>query len=143
MSKLSDKARIYARTYTESPLGREIMGTAELLLQMADEIEKHEKRRSIRMGKSVLIIDTPADCRDCTVRSLADDCLATGRHVKGYRENKCRPEWCPLEEVKESSIKRCISHLERHGYIALEFHGVSKKDTQKDTKCSCSVCLVQ
>ncbi len=143
MSKLSDKARIYARTYTESPLGREIMGTAELLLQMADEIEKHEKRRSIRMGKSVLIIDTPADCRDCTVRSLGDDCMAMGRHVKEYRENKCRPEWCPLEEVKESSIKRCISHLERHGYIALEFHGVSKKDTQKDTKCSCSVCLVQ
>ena len=143
MSKLSDKARIYARTYTESPLGREIMGTAELLLQMADEIEKHEKRRSIRMGKSVLIIDTPADCRDCTVRSLGDDCMAMGRHVKEYRQNKCRPEWCPLEEVKESSVKRCISHLERHGYIALEFHGVSKKDTQKDTKCSCSVCLVQ
>ena len=143
MSKLSDKARIYARTYTESPLGREIMGTADLLLQLADEIEKHEKRRSIRMGKSVLIIDTPADCRDCTVRSLGDDCMAMGRYVKEYRENKCRPEWCPLEEVKESSIKRCISHLERHGYIALEFHGVSKKDTQKDTNGSCSVCLVQ
>lgn len=42
MSKLSDKARMYARTYTESPLGREIMGTADLLLQLADEIEKHE-----------------------------------------------------------------------------------------------------
>ena len=95
------------------------------------------------MGKSVLIIDTPADCRDCTVRSLGDDCMAMGRHVKEYRQNKCRPEWCPLEEVKESSVKRCISHLERHGYIALEFHGVSKKDTQKAAKCSCSVCLVQ
>ncbi len=95
------------------------------------------------MSKSVLIIDTPADCRDCVIRSLGDDCMAMGRHVKEYRENKCRPEWCPLEEVKESSIKRCISHLERHGCIALEFHGVSKKDMQKAAKCSCSVCLVQ
>jgi len=93
--------------------------------------------------RTLLIIDTPADCRDCVIRSLGDDCMAMGRHVKEYRENKCRPEWCPLEEVKESSVERCIAHLERHGYIALEFNRVSKKDTQKAMKCSCSVCLVQ
>ncbi|EOS34206.1 hypothetical protein D3Z53_26590 [Lachnospiraceae bacterium] len=95
------------------------------------------------MGKSALIIDTPVDCRDCKIRSLGDDCQATGRHVKDYRGNKEKPEWCPLEEVKESSVERCISYLERHGYIVLEFHGVSKKDMQKAAKCSCSVCLVQ
>nr|WP_302143141.1 hypothetical protein [uncultured Schaedlerella sp.] len=105
------------------------------------------------MSKSVLIIDTPADCRDCMIRSLGDDCVATGRHVKEYRENKCRPEWCPLEEVKESSIKRCISYLERHGYIALKFTKAMKRDAEeceamegksKDCcGCSCSVCLVQ
>ena len=95
------------------------------------------------MSKSVLIIDTPEDCRDCMIRDLTDRCQATEKDVDEYRERRCRPQWCPLEEVMESSVERCIAHLERHGYIALEFHGVSKKDTQKDTKCSCSVCLVQ
>lgn len=51
MSKLSDKARIYARTYTESPLGREIMGTAELLQQMADMLEKYEGYEEIFRSK--------------------------------------------------------------------------------------------
>ena len=97
----------------------------------------------MRMSKSVLIIDTPADCWDCMIRDLTDHCQATGKDVDEYRDSKCRPEWCPLEEVTESSVERCIAHLERHGYIALEFNRVSKKDTQKAMKCSCSVCLVQ
>ena len=95
------------------------------------------------MSKSVLIIDTPEDCRDCMVRDLTDHCQATGKDVNEYRENKCRPQWCPLEEVMESSVERCIAQLERHGYIAIEFNRGSKKDVQKAMKCSCSVCLVQ
>lgn len=95
------------------------------------------------MSKSVLIIDTPEDCGDCMVRDLIDHCQATGKDVNEYRENKCRPQWCPLEEVMESSVERCIAHLERHGYIAIEFNRVSEKDVQKAMKCSCSVCLVQ
>ena len=42
MGKLSKKARMYARTYDQLPYGREIEGTAELLLQMADKLEKYE-----------------------------------------------------------------------------------------------------
>ncbi len=107
----------------------------------------------MRMSKSVLIIDTPADCWDCMIRDLTDRCQATGKDVDEYRDSKCRPEWCPLEEVKESSIKRCISYLERHGYIALKFTKAMKRDAEeceamegksKDCcGCSCSVCLVQ
>lgn len=37
MKKLSDKARLYARSY-----GQEIEGTAELLLQMAEKLEEYE-----------------------------------------------------------------------------------------------------
>ena len=109
----------------------------------------------MRMSKSVLIIDTPADCWDCMIRDLTDHCQATGKDVNEYRENKCRPEWCPLEEVKESSVERCIAHLERQGYIALKFTKAMKKDSDEceamEEKgkskeccgCSCSVCLVQ
>ena len=107
------------------------------------------------MSKSVLIIDAPEGCRDCMIRDLTDRCQATGKDVDEYRESRCRPDWCPLEEVKESSVKRCIAHLERHGYIALEFTKGMKKDAEEceaidvngGTKdccgCSCSVCLVQ
>lgn len=107
------------------------------------------------MSKSVLIIDTPADCWDCMIRDLTDHCQATGKDVNEYRENKCRPQWCPLEEIKESSVKRCIAHLERQGYIALKFTKAMKKDSDEceamEEKgkskeccgCSCSVCLVQ
>ena len=42
MERLSDKARIYARSYKQFPYGREIEGTAELLLQMADKLAEYE-----------------------------------------------------------------------------------------------------
>ena len=42
MKKLSDKARIYARSYGQQPYGREIEGTAELLLQMAEKLDEYE-----------------------------------------------------------------------------------------------------
>lgn len=42
MKKLSDKARMYARSYGQPPYGQEIEGTAELLLQMADKLEEYE-----------------------------------------------------------------------------------------------------
>lgn len=42
MKKLSDKARMYARSYGQPPYGREIEGTAELFLQMAEKLEEYE-----------------------------------------------------------------------------------------------------
>lgn len=42
MKKLSDKARMYARSYGQLPYGREIEGTAELLLQMAEKLDEYE-----------------------------------------------------------------------------------------------------
>lgn len=42
MKKLSKKARLYARKYGQPPYGREVFGTADLLLQMADKLEEYE-----------------------------------------------------------------------------------------------------
>lgn len=42
MERLSDKARIYAKNYRQLPYGREIEGTAELLLQMAEKLAEYE-----------------------------------------------------------------------------------------------------
>ena len=42
MKRLSNKARIYAREYRRLPYGREIEGTAELLLQLAEKLAEYE-----------------------------------------------------------------------------------------------------
>lgn len=42
MKKLSDKAIAYARSYGQPPYGREIEGTDELLLQMANKLQGYE-----------------------------------------------------------------------------------------------------
>lgn len=51
MKRLSDKARLYARSYGPPPYGREIEGTAELLLQMADKLEEYEDFEEIFRSK--------------------------------------------------------------------------------------------
>lgn len=53
------------------------------------------------MSKAVLIMDMPESCRDCMIRSLADDCQTTGRYVQGYRHNNSKPDWCPMKELPE------------------------------------------
>ena len=51
MEKLSEKARLYARSYRQFPYGREIEGTAKLLLQMADKLEEYEGFEEIFRSK--------------------------------------------------------------------------------------------
>lgn len=53
------------------------------------------------MNKAILVVDMPESCRDCMIRSLADDCQAIGRFVQEYRQNKNKPDWCPLKPMPE------------------------------------------
>ena len=48
MKKLSDKARLHARSYGQPPYGREIEGTADLLLQMAEKLENNLQQKISR-----------------------------------------------------------------------------------------------
>ena len=50
------------------------------------------------MAKGIVVVDMPADCRDCPLRSLADDCIA-GRNVMEYRHDKRKPDWCPIKPM--------------------------------------------
>ena len=50
------------------------------------------------MRRGIVVVDMPADCRDCLLRSLADDCIV-GRNVMGYRHNKSKPDWCPIRPM--------------------------------------------
>lgn len=51
MKRLSDKARLYARSYGQPPYGMEIEGTADLLLQMADKLAEYEDFEEIFRSK--------------------------------------------------------------------------------------------
>lgn len=78
MKRLSDKARLYARSYGQPPYGREIEGTAELLLQMAAELEKYENLEE--QGK---LLKLPAAIGD-EIFFIFMDC------PKDYKEEYCR-----------------------------------------------------
>lgn len=85
------------------------------------------------------------------LRDLADFCQAAEKSVEEYRENKNKPDWCPLKD----SIKSCITHLKRNGYIVKKYTEEMKEDSEECEKldregeskdccgCSCSACLVQ
>lgn len=72
MKKLIDKARLYARSYGQLPYGREIEGTAELLLQMADKLEEYEDleeqgkllKLPCAVGDRIYRIDTDEKIKD-------------------------------------------------------------------------------
>ena len=68
------------------------------------------------MVDAVLLMDMPESCRECMVRSLADDCQATGRYVQEYRERKTKPAWCPLIELPkrmpETASRKCKGSCE-------------------------------
>lgn len=53
------------------------------------------------MPKAILVMDMPESCRDCVIRSLADDCQAVSRFVQEYRHDKSRPDWCPLQGAEQ------------------------------------------
>lgn len=71
MKKLSDKARMYARSYGHPLYGREIEGTAELLLQIADRLDEYENleeqgkllRLPCALGDTVYMVDAYIDIR--------------------------------------------------------------------------------
>ena len=71
------------------------------------------------MSKGIIIVDIPRDCRDCPMRSLADDCIC-GRNVMEYRHNKSKPDWCPIKELpirlEEINCSHSMSDYQRKGF---------------------------
>lgn len=53
MSELTKKAKEYANAYTTPPYGREINGTRELLIELAEKLEEYE---NFEQQKKLLIL---------------------------------------------------------------------------------------
>ncbi len=62
------------------------------------------------MSKSILVIDTPENCRECKFSEYQGIvCRAMGLN-KAHNNADNKPDWCPLEEIKMSNdlISRCV-----------------------------------
>jgi len=61
-------------------------------------------------GKSVLVVDTPSDCEECSLRywGIAGwSCICTRRLLEGPITE--REEWCPLRPLPQKRInKDCL-----------------------------------
>lgn len=107
MEKLSNKARMYARSYGQPPYGREIKGTAELLLQMADKLEEYEdlEEQGKLMKLPCAVGDTVyAYCSRFGILQYEIDNIVIGRDItyqcSSYSEpiGDCPSEW--LDEIE-------------------------------------------
>ena len=67
------------------------------------------------MSKGIIVVDIPEDCRDCPLRSLADDCIV-GRNVMEYRHDKIKPNWCPIRSIpQKKTLTGDVSNHEKMG----------------------------
>lgn len=96
--------------------------------------------------KALLEIDMPDSCRECPVRTLADDCITTGRNVMEFRHNKCRPDWCPIQPKRKRLLDIAmeqddidVSEIECPSEVRPEFQPYEKQCS----RMSCVQCWGQ
>lgn len=58
------------------------------------------------MSRSILVIDTPANCNECplsldTEKYNANLCRGFEKHTVNMKSSE-KPDWCPLKEVPEN-----------------------------------------
>lgn len=56
------------------------------------------------MSKSILVIDTPECCIECTLREYAE-CAATNKKIEDADMWGKKPDWCPLIHDTDERIQ--------------------------------------
>lgn len=71
------------------------------------------------MSKSVLIIDTPECCSNCSLMTDSYDNGYCSAHDDDYIDipdiTGGKPDWCPLRELPEKRPEKMLSSLRRYG----------------------------
>lgn len=66
--------------------------------------------------KSILIIDTPKNCRECKLRydsyGQCEVCILADDIVEHFYETNTKPEWCPLSSLPS---KKELQHYIQRG----------------------------
>lgn len=53
------------------------------------------------MSKSVLVIDTPENCRSCYLRGFTLNLQYCRGKLKDIKDTSVKPDWCPLKPLPE------------------------------------------
>jgi len=83
------------------------------------------------MSKSILIIDTPDNCRECPChftdmvtfnpkegeKFFSFLCGANNKRLDIEEMNNLRPDWCPLKEVPQKYPERDYTPIETKQYM--------------------------
>ena len=67
------------------------------------------------MSKSILLIDTPENCRDCPCGKeiynhycVRYECSVISQNITKEEYKKEKPDWCPLKEIPKKKKPRKI-----------------------------------
>nr|DAL18232.1 MAG TPA_asm: hypothetical protein [Caudoviricetes sp.] len=55
------------------------------------------------MSKSVLVIDTPENCRSCYLRGFTLNLQYCRGKLKDIKDTSVKPDWCPLKPLPEKN----------------------------------------
>ena len=99
MKKLSDMAKIFAKSYVQLPYGREIEGTAELLLQVAEKLTEYEE---IIDKLATYVVGSVNYCPISDKTIIRHGCV-------GLRKPGCKE--CMLEHMEDFKAPPRISYV--------------------------------
>lgn len=70
------------------------------------------------MSKSVLVIDTPENCRSCYLRGFTLNLQYCRGKLKDIKDTSIKPDWCPLKLLPEKDTKNHFPDEFEDGYAA-------------------------
>lgn len=56
------------------------------------------------MSKSVLVVDTPENCRSCYLRGFTLNLQYCRGKLKDIKDTSVKPDWCPLKPLPEKKL---------------------------------------
>lgn len=128
MKKLSDKARMYARSYGQPPYGREIEGTAELLLRMAEKLDEYETlEEQKKLLKLPINPETPIYSIEYCCGENKDNKM--GMCFRGLCSDCKKKSHYILETTAESSCK--ISEIGKTVFLTKEEAEAALKELER------------
>ena len=68
------------------------------------------------MSKSVLVIDTPENCRSCYLRGFTLNLQYCRGKLKDIKDTSIKPDWCPLKLLPEKDTKNHFPDEFEDGY---------------------------
>ena len=75
------------------------------------------------MNKSVLVLETPSNCRKCPLRydsyGQCEVCIVKDEVVNSFYETNTKPNWCPLKELpKEKDWDEVPYETDCYSYLS-------------------------